>query len=262
MSSIDRDGVAIHYDVTGAGDGDGTTVLLSHGYCATSRMFASTVAALSGSRRCITWDVRGHGRSDYPSDAGQYSVELTVGDMVAILDAEDVDRAILIGHSMGGYLSLELQRTHPGRVAALVLVGTGPGYRRDDTRAAWNDMCDAFAVALETKGLDGMPSVSDEVRASDHREAVGLAHAARGILRQRDARVIEHLPDIDVPTLVVVGEKDRQFLAGGSYMAAKIPGARHAVIDGAGHAPMLTHPGPFLEEVSSFVGSVDSAARN
>jgi pimeloyl-ACP methyl ester carboxylesterase len=260
MSSIDRDGVAIHYDVRG--DGDGTAVLLSHGYCATSLMFESTVAALATARRCITWDVRGHGRSDYPNAPDQYSIELTVADMVAILDAESVDRAILVGHSMGGYLSLELQRTHPGRVAALVLVGTGPGYRRDDTRAGWNDMCEAFAVALETNGLDGMPSVSAEVRASDHRNADGLAHAARGILRQRDARVIEHLPDIDVPTMVVVGEKDRQFLAGGSYMAAKIPGAQHVVIPSAGHAPMLTHPGPFLTEVSRFVGSVDSVTRN
>jgi len=259
MSSIDRDGVAIHYDVRG--DGDGTAVLLSHGFCATSRMFESTVAALSTSRRCLAWDVRGHGRSDYPNDPGEYSIDLTVGDMVAILDTEGVDRAILLGHSMGGYLSLELQRTHPERVAALVLVGTGPGYRSDDARAGWNEMCEAFAVALETDGLDGMPSVSDEVRASDHRGASGLVHAARGILRQRDARVIEHLPDIDVPTLIVVGEKDRQFLAGGSYMASKIPGARHVTIAAAGHAPMLTHPDPFLAEVSTFVGSVDAIDR-
>ena len=260
MSSIERDGVAIHYDVRG--DGDGAAVLLSHGYCATSRMFESTVAALAMSRRCLTWDVRGHGRSDYPDDPGQYSIDLTIGDMLAILDTEGVERAILLGHSMGGYLSLELQRTHPERVAALVLIGTGPGYRRDDTRAGWNDMCETFAVALETDGLDGMPSGSDEVRASDHRNADGLVHAARGILCQRDARVIEHLPDIDVPTLIVVGEKDRQFLAGGSYMGSKIPRARHVTIAGAGHAPMLTHPDPFLAEVSAFVGSVDAIARN
>ena len=59
MSAIDRDGVAINYDVRG--DGDGTAVLLSHGYGATSRMFESTVAALATSHRCLTWDVRGHG---------------------------------------------------------------------------------------------------------------------------------------------------------------------------------------------------------
>jgi pimeloyl-ACP methyl ester carboxylesterase len=259
MSSIDRRGVAIHYEVHG--DGGGTAVLLSHGYCATSHMYESTVAVLSTSRRCITWDIRGHGRSDYPDDADQYSVELSVGDMLAILDSEGVDRAVLIGHSMGGYLSLELQRSHPERVAALVLVGTGPGYRRDDTRAGWNDMCESFAAALEAKGVDGMPSVSDEVRASDHRSVDGLVHAARSILRQRDALVIEHLPDIDVPTLVVVGDRDRQFLAGGVYMATKIPGARHVVIEGAGHAPMLTHPDQFLTEVSAFLGSVDAAAR-
>ena len=123
-------------------------------------------------------------------------------------------------------------------------------------------MCESFAVALETKGFDGLPSVSDEVRASEHGSADGLVHAARRILRQRDARVIEHLPDIDVPTLVVVGEKDRQFLAGGSYMAAKIPGARHVVIPGAAHAPMITHPDLFEAELSGFLAAVDSAARS
>ena len=128
MSSIDRQGVRIHYEAHG--HGGGVPVLLSHGYCATGRMYESTVATLSASRRCITWDLRGHGRSDYPSDPAEYSVELTVGDMLAILDADEVGRAVLIGHSLGGFLSLALQREHPQRVAALVLVGTGPGYRR------------------------------------------------------------------------------------------------------------------------------------
>jgi pimeloyl-ACP methyl ester carboxylesterase len=256
--TIERDGVRIHYEEHGAGAG--TPMLLSHGFCATGRMFASTVTALAAGRRCFTWDLRGHGRSDYPDDADRYSVAHSVGDMLAILDAAGAERAVLLGHSLGGYLSLELQRLHPERVAALVLVGTGPGFRNDDARAGWNEMCEAFAATFEKKGLDGLPFRSEEVEPDAHRDADGLIRAARHLLTQHDGRVLEHLPDITVPTLIVVGEKDRQFLAGCSYMAAKIRGARHVVIDGAGHAPMLTHPQPFLTAATAFLEDIDRSS--
>jgi pimeloyl-ACP methyl ester carboxylesterase len=78
-------------------------------------------------------------------------------------------------------------------------------------------------------------------------------HAARRILIQHDAVALEHLTSIDVPTLVMVGSDDRPFLASSEYMSRKIPGAHHVVIDGAGHAPMLTHPEVFQREVGSFL---------
>jgi len=255
LAAIDRDGVQVRYETYG--EGGGVPVLLTHGFAATRRSLASTVGALAPGRRVVSWDVRGHGESDSPADPGLYSLDLTLGDMLAILDAEDIERAALLGHSMGGYLSLELQRRHPDRVAALVLVGTGPGYRRDAARDEWNRMCDSYARALETKGLDGLPAGSDEVTASAHRGAEGLVRAARGFLQQHDAAVVEHLPAIDVPTLVVVGERDRQFLAAASYMASKIPGARHVVIAGAGHAPMITHTLQLATEVVAFLDTVD-----
>jgi pimeloyl-ACP methyl ester carboxylesterase len=254
--TIERDGVHIHHEVHG--EGPGVPMLLSHGFCATSRMFASTVAGLAASRRCVTWDLRGHGRSDYPEDQDSYSVPLSIDDMLAVLDAANVEQAVVLGHSLGGYLSLELQRLHPDRVAALVLVGTGPGYRRDDARAGWNEMCEAFAVGFEERGFDGLPGRSEEVQRDAHRSVDGLTRAARGILTQHDGRVLEHVPAIDVPTLVVVGEKDRQFLAGCSYLATKFSGARHVVIDGAGHAPMITHPDAFLAAVTSFLDTDDT----
>ncbi len=254
MATLDRDGVRIHYEVSGGGLG--TPVLLTHGFRGTARIYDATVAALGPFRRCITWDVRGHGNSDYPDDPASYSVDLTLGDMVAILDATAVDRAVLVGHSMGGYLSLELQRRHPGRVAALVLADTGPGYRRDDARAGWNDLCESFARALETDGPDGLPG-SEEVDAGAHRGVDGLVRAARGILTQHDAAVLDHLPDIDVPALVLVGAEDAPFVAAASYMGGKIPGARAVVIDGAGHAPMITHADEFNRELLAFLAALD-----
>ena len=248
MATIDRNGVKIHYEVRGTG----RTILVSHGFAASSHMFEGTAAALAATHRVITWDLRGHGRSDYPTETDEYSIALAVGDMIAILDEVGVDRAVLMGHSLGGYLSLELQRTHPERAEALVLIGTGPGFKRDDARAGWNTMAERFAVDLETSGLDALPT-SEEVRADEHRSAEGLVRAARGILRQHDDRVLAGLPDIAVPVLVVVGEGDKPFLAGSEYMASKIPGAALAVIAGARHAPMITHPDAFCADIVTFL---------
>ena len=250
MPTLDRNGVNIHYEIRG----EGPAVLVTHGFGASSHMFEATSASLAATHRVITWDLRGHGRSDYPTDENEYSVPLAVGDMLAILDAADVDRAVLMGHSLGGYLSLDLQRTHPDRVSALVLIGTGPGYRRDDARDGWNKMAEAFAVDLETKGLDGLPS-SEEIRPDVHRSADGLVRAARGILRQHDDLVLANLPAISVPVLVVIGERDKPFLAGSQYMAGKIPGAAITVITGARHAPMITHRDAFDAHIASFLMS-------
>jgi pimeloyl-ACP methyl ester carboxylesterase len=196
--------------------------------------------------------VRGHGRSDYPTDQSEYSIPHTVGDMAAILDAVGAPQAILVGHSMGGYLSLEFQLRHPERVAGLVLVGTGPGFRKDEARNGWNDICERYATNFESRGIEGLPK-TEEVDPAAHRGVDGLIRAARGILRQHDSGVLDHLPQIDVPVLIIVGEKDKPFLAGSEYMATKIPNARHVVIAGAPHAPMLTHTTEFVSELEKFL---------
>ena len=89
-----------------------------------------------------------------------------------------------------------------------------------------------------------------------HRDASGLAHAARGMLAQRDARVIESLPDIKVPSLVVVGADDAPFLAASDYMAAKIPGAKKVVIPAAGHAVNIDQPQAFIDAVLPFLAGL------
>src|SRR6266508_6391834 len=113
VPQLDREGVGIHYEV--AGDGN-RTVLLSHGWAASSGMFAANVPVLAERHTVVTWDLRGHGRSDAPADPSAYSALLAVADMVALLDNVGAERAVVAGHSLGGYLSLELQRDHPERV--------------------------------------------------------------------------------------------------------------------------------------------------
>jgi pimeloyl-ACP methyl ester carboxylesterase len=241
-------GVHVHHEIAGTGP----AVLLTHGFAASSHMYAATVAELSADHTMITWDIRGHGKSDSPADPAEYSVAASLEDMAAILDAAGAERAVLVGHSLGGYLSLEFALARPERVDGLVLVDTGPGFRKDDGRERWNELAEGYAAGLTERGLDGLPP-SAELDAGVHRSAEGLALAARGILRQRDGHVLEALPSIAVPTLVVVGERDEPFLAGSKYMAAKIPGARLVTIDGAGHAPPVTHPDEFAAVLRAFL---------
>jgi pimeloyl-ACP methyl ester carboxylesterase len=248
LSALERDGVRIHYEIRG----EGPALLLTHGFSASSAMYAQNVDALAKSHRVITWDLRGHGASDSPADPALYSTPLSVGDMSALLDAAGAERAVIAGHSLGGFLSLEFHLAARERVAALVLIGTGPGYRSDGPRQGWNDMVEKMAARFERKGLAALGD-GDEVRAAAHRDAHGLARAARGILAQRDGRVIESLPSIAVPTLVLVGEHDTAFLAGSRYMAEKIPGAELALIAGAGHSPNIAKPAEFHRAIRDFL---------
>lgn len=251
MPTIDRDGVNIYYE----DHGSGPPVLLSHGYSATSQMWKGQVESLAGRYRIISWDMRGHGQSDSPAAQDQYSEAKTVADMAAILDHLGIDRAVVGGLSLGGYMSLAFNVAHPDRVRALMLFDTGPGYKRDEPRAGWNETAVKRAENLEEKGLAAL-GTGAEVRIAQHRSAEGLAKAARGMLAQFDSRVIESLPNITVPTLVLAGANDTPFLGATDYMSAKIPGATQVIIPEAGHASNIDQPEAFNEAVIAFLESL------
>ena len=256
MPKIDRDGVNIYFEV----HGDGPPLILTHGYSSTSAMWQGQIDALSKRHKLILWDMRGHGQSDYPNDPKAYSEALTVGDIAALLDAVGADKAIVGGLSLGGYMSLAFHRAHPARVSALLIIDTGPGFKKDDAREAWNKRALDTAERFERDGLEVLKSASRERSSVSHRNASGLALAARGMLTQRDARVIESLPEIKVPSLIVVGADDTPFLAASDYMAAKIPGAQKVVVAAAGHAVNIDQPQAFIDAVLPFLDSLPRTA--
>jgi pimeloyl-ACP methyl ester carboxylesterase len=256
MPKINRDGVDIYYEAHGSGP----TLLLTHGYSSTSAMWQGQIEALSRHHKLVLWDMRGHGQSDYPEDPAAYSEALTVADMAALLDKVGADAAIVGGLSLGGYMSLAFYRAYPQRVRALLIIDTGPGFKKDDARETWNKRARETGDRFEREGLEVLKSASPERSSASHRDACGLARAARGMLTQRDAHVIELLPDIKVPSLVVLGADDAPFLAASDYMAAKIPGARKAVIAAAGHAVNIDQPQAFIEAVLPFLAGLPDAA--
>ncbi|MBV9118223.1 MAG: alpha/beta fold hydrolase [Acetobacteraceae bacterium] len=251
MARIERDGVGIHYEVNGTGP----AVLLSHGYSATCRMWDGQVAALSASWRVITWDMRGHGQSDSPDDQGLYSEAHSIADMAAVLRACGETRAVIGGLSLGGVVSLGFHLRHPEMTRALMLFDTGPGFRDETARAAWNAHAMQRALDIEARGVAALGARA-ETRADEHRDVAGLARAARGMLVSTGDHLIRSLGTIAVPTLVLVGSEDTNFLAATDYMARKIPNATKVTIEGAGHAANLDKPEAFNRAVREFLSEL------
>ena len=249
MSVAELNGFEIGYDVSGSGP----AVMFTHGYQASRRMWDAQRQALDDRYRVITWDLRGHGESGIDDDPARYSHDLLLRDMLALLERLDVDRAVLVGHSLGGFASLRFYLDHPEMVRALVLFGSGPGYRDPDARAKWNEMAERFAGGMEKRGLELLKRAGPEVSSAVHRSAQALAHASRGMLAQQDSRVMDVITEISVPTLVIVGSEDKQFLGSSEYMAKKIPGARLEIIEGGAHAANMEKSEAFNAALLEFL---------
>ncbi|PPR63223.1 MAG: AB hydrolase superfamily protein YdjP [Alphaproteobacteria bacterium MarineAlpha4_Bin2] len=237
MPYLDRGDAKLYYE----DDGEGLPIVLTHGFVASTGMWDGQVAAFKDHYRLIRWDMRGHGRTECPDDPSAYGQDITVADMLAIIDHLGIDKAVIAGHSLGGFISMRFNVFHPNRVQALILQGCGPGYRSEEPRAQWNQRVSGRAKIILKDGYEALNGAS-EVPASLQRSNKELAMAANGILAQIDAKVIDSLTTIAVPTLVIIGEGDTYYLQGSNYMANRIPGADHVVVPDAGHGVNIDKP--------------------
>jgi pimeloyl-ACP methyl ester carboxylesterase len=250
MTCAEVNGVRLYYEDHGAG----FPVFLTHGYGSNAAAWLPNIRALSAQHRMITWDVRGHGRSESPTRPELYSDAHTIADMSALLGLLGVSRAVIGGLSMGGYMSLQFALAHPEKTAALIVCDTGPGYRNVDARNHWNEAMVARAGRLLAGNLDALSASSEiaDVRHL-HTSAMGLGLAGLGMVVQHHSGVLGRLHQIGAPTLVIVGELDHPFLAGTDYIASRIPGAQKVVIPGAGHAANIDNPNAFNAAVLEFL---------
>lgn len=253
MPTINRDDVSIYYEVHGKDNNP--PLILTHGYASTSGMWAGQITELSKNYKLILWDMRGHGRTDYPKDPKQYSEEKTVLDMATILDTTGGknSKAIVGGLSLGGYMSLAFYLKFPERVQALLIIDTGPGFKQDSARNGWNQYANETGDIFEKQGLIYLQTMSPERATVDHRSADGLVMAARGMLTQKDSKVINSLPNIKVPSIIIVGADDKPFLNASEYMVNKIPEAKKVVVPNAGHAVNIDQPQGFLDAILPFL---------
>jgi pimeloyl-ACP methyl ester carboxylesterase len=258
MPTSDLVGAKIHYQDVGSGK---DVVLLLHAFPLHSGMWSRQVAALSPGFRVIAPDYPGLGKSNPRPEPS--TMEVLAEQVLGLLGSVRVDRAVVVGLSMGGYLAFEIYRRRPGLFRGLALCDTRPG--ADTPEGAANR--ETFAKNAIEKGLhwvaDEMtpkllrpqpdPGAVREVRALiGQGTPAGVAAAQRGMARRSDSTPT--LATIACPTLVVVGAEDTLTPpAEAEKMVAGIKGAKLAKIPGAGHLPNIENPAAFDLALHGFV---------
>ncbi|MBI2152969.1 MAG: alpha/beta fold hydrolase [Candidatus Rokubacteria bacterium] len=256
MSTAVLNGIKLYYEV----HGQGTPLVLMHGFAGTAESWKPQIPALSAKYRLILYDARGHWRSESPRSADLYSHDIFADDLRALLDHLDAEATIVGGLSMGGVIALTYYFKHPERVRALILADTGPGFRNPERRAQWTRSREVVARLLEEGGMPAFARSKyaelDYYTAPEimlQHDPTSLAHVNRKVLVIPDSRLIDRLPEIRVPTLVLVGADDTDFLAAAEAMARKIPGAVHVVIPKAGHGANVDQPEAFNHAILDFL---------
>lgn len=244
--------------------GDGPAILFIHGYPLDHTIWSAQVEALDGWRR-IAPDLRGMGQSDAP-DLG-YSMATYASDLAALLDTLGVERAVLCGLSMGGYVAFEFLRRWRARVAGLVLIATraGPdtaeGKRARDAAAAQAREGGAGVIAdamLPKMLAPGAPeALAARVRALMAATPVPGVVGALGAMRDRPDSTSLLAGLAGLPSLVIAGGSDQLMpVSEVTAMAAAIPGARLVVAPGAGHLPTLEAPSVVTDALRTFLAQL------
>lgn len=260
------DGVELYAEA----HGEGTPIMLSCGYCQTHENFRGQVQPLVASgARVVLWDYRGHGKSGVPADPAAYSMEIVVDDMRRVLEWAAPDRpAVVGGLSFGGLASLHYALAYPDAVRALLLIDSGPGFKNPDAQKRWEAQIERIAARLEESGWQRLlagraavtavgrhpeaPAAKAAARAIAAQDAEGVARFGRGVAGPANS-VIDDLPKLAMPALVLVGEHDEAYLRAADVMAAKLPRATRATVADAGHVCNIEQPDAFNRAVVDFL---------
>ena len=266
------DGVALHVEETGRG----FPMLFVHEFAGDHRSWELQVRHFSAGHRCVTYAARGYPPSDVPDDPLAYSQKRAVGDAIAVLDALDIDRADVVGLSMGGFCALHLVLGHPARIRSAVVAGCGYG-AQPDRAEAFRSECLATAAAFEAEGSPGVaqryavgparvqlqnknPRVWEEFAAAlaEH-SAAGAALTMRGVQAGRPSLydLTAELAMVETPVLVLTGDEDEGCLEPALMLKRTIPTAGLMVLPKTGHTANLEEPDRFNEAVDSFLAAVE-----
>lgn len=240
--------VQLHYEEAG----QGLPVVLIHGFPFNHTIWRAQIDALSDSFHVIAPDLRGFGESPVPE--GGYTMEIMAADVVALLDQLGIERAVWVGHSMGGYVTMAALREFPDRVMAVGLVATHPLADSQERRvqrlesaerALLNGSSDtAFSMiaVLFSSNVEGSSALAQSIyHIMVNTSPTAVAGAQRGMADRPDSR--ETLSKTDLPMLVVLGTQDRivdRDVA--TAMVQTLSRARLVMIEDAGHMPMVEQP--------------------
>jgi pimeloyl-ACP methyl ester carboxylesterase/predicted glycosyltransferase len=262
---VERDGVRIHFEIFG--DGEETMVFLPPWSIVHSRVYKGMIPYFSDRYRCIAFDGRGNGKSDRPANIEDYTLDAFFADALAVMDATDADRAILVGLSFAGILAAAIAAYHPHRAKAAILLGTaasiGPGYpymtpqhflTKQDSYEAWNKYNKDF-------WLSDYPAFADhfirQIFSEPHstkqiEDALGWAAETTGEVLAKTVEARSIPPRLDVsetmyrkiacPVLMIHGEDDQIQPYARARHVAEVVGAELVTIPGGGHSPQGRFP--------------------
>jgi pimeloyl-ACP methyl ester carboxylesterase len=266
MPTLDLDGRRLHYLDEGAGE---PVVLFVHAFPLSARMWEPQIAALSGDRRVVALDLSGFGDAEVPAERSAYSIDAYADEVAGLVRALGVDRVVLAGLSLGGYVALAVVRRHPEILAGLVLADTRAEADSSEAKSRRSDQQVFLGARKDVVPLvDGLLESLLSKRAPAAEEATERAGA---LMRSTDAdgwigalEAMKQRPDatpvlagIAVPTLVMVGEDDELTPPSvAEAMAGAIPGARLVVVPAAGHLANLDNPEAFNRALGDFLSAL------
>ena len=268
-----KDGVQLYFEEAGSGD----AVIFVHEYAGDYRTWEPQMRYLSRQYRCITFSARGFPPSDIPEVDVAYSQAISRDDVIAILDHLHIDRAHVVGHSMGAYTSLHVGLDYPERVRSLTIAGCGWG-SDPGAREQASDMGKAIAKMFRDEGIKVAAEkyakypVRLQYQAKDPRgweefvrllsEHSGEGHALVMLNVQLKRATLYELRDrlktLMIPTLVVSGDEDDWCLDGSVYLKRTVPTAALMVLPRSGHTITSEEPDAFNRALMDFFSAAQA----
>jgi 3-oxoadipate enol-lactonase len=254
--------VTLHY----ADSGQGTPVVLLHGFPLSGAIWREQQQQLSDRYRVIAPDLRGHGQS--PAPPGIYEMDLLAGDLLALLDALRIKKAVILGHSMGGYVTLAAWKLAPERFLALGLIDSQASADTEEGRSGRYKLADKVATGgskvvveamlpkLFASHLpDGAPIIEQVRQLILNTEPAGIIGTLKGMAARPDSRA--QMLNIAIPLLLLTGDEDQIIPQDkAKAMAGSLGKATLAIVEKAGHMPMLEQPAATTAALRGFLSQV------
>lgn len=267
------DRVRLYYEEAGSG----TPILFVHEFAGDHRNWEPQMRYFSRRHRCISYSARGYKPSDVPSDPAAYTYEHWTSDAIAVLDHLKIEKAHVVGLSMGGYTVVQLGLRHPQRALSLTAAGAGSGSERaymEEFRKQARAIADLFeragsAEVVRTYGMGParVPFLVKDPRgfaefnaAFASHDAQGSAHTMRGFQAARPSLYDfeSEIRRIAVPTLIIVGDEDDLCLEPSFLLKQWISGSGLAVFPKTGHVVNQEEPALFNQTVADFIARVEA----
>lgn len=273
MPVVQANGVEIFYQEAG----EGFPLILSHEFAGSWESWREQVRFFSRRYRVIVYNDRGYPPSTVPAEAGAYSEEQSVEDLLQLMNALAIEQAHIGGLSMGGSITVKFGIAHPERCRSLTIAGAGSGSTHHDqfvrdvekTAQVFEDRGSEAVAQFYTRGparvqlLEKDPSGWQEFYDMFSRHAaIGSAHTLRRVQAGRKTlfEVAEQLRRVEVPALVLVGDEDELCLEPGLFLKRTMPNAGLAILPKSGHAINLEEPALFNQLVLDFLTRVEQNA--